>query len=264
MNEAHHTMVPPLKLFAEVYGSGPPLIILHGLFGSLDNWHTMSKKLGERNRVYALDQRNHGRSPHSEVFTYEAMREDLRAFYAERGLSSASLLGHSMGGKTAMEFAFAYPDMVEKLVIVDIAPRAYPPHHDNVLKALGAVDLARHRSRREVEEALGEYIQSIPVRMFLMKNLKRAEDGQFSWKMNLAVIQANYHELNRAMTGSKVFPHPALFIRAQSAQYISDEDTEGIRALFPKARIATIDAGHWVHAESPEPFFRTVRQFLDA
>jgi pimeloyl-ACP methyl ester carboxylesterase len=192
------------------------------------------------------------------------MREDLRAFYAERGLSRASLLGHSMGGKTAMEFALAYPDMVENLVIVDIAPRAYPPQHDDVLKALGAVDLARCRSRREVEEALGEYIQSIPVRMFLMKNLKRAEDGRFSWKMNLAVIQANYDEVNRAVTGSRVFPHPALFIRAQSAQYISDEDAEGIRALFPKARIATIDAGHWVHAESPQPFFRMVRQFLDA
>lgn len=263
MNEAHHATVPPMTLFAQAYGSGPALIILHGLFGSLDNWHTMSKRLGEGNRVFALDQRNHGRSPHSDVFTYDAMREDLRGFYAQQGLSHASVLGHSMGGKTAMEFALAYPDLVEKLIVVDIAPRAYRPQHDDLLKALGGLDLARHRTRREVENALGEHIPSIPVRMFLMKNLKRSEDGHFSWKMNLAAIRASYDEVNRAVTGGRVFPRPALFIRAQSAQYICDEDADGIRALFPRARIATIDAGHWVHAEAPEPFFRAVRQFLD-
>ena len=263
MNEGHHEAVPPLTLFAEAYGGGPGLIILHGLFGSLDNWHTMSKRFGEGNRVFALDQRNHGRSPHSDIFTYDAMREDLRGFYAQTGLSHASLLGHSMGGKTAMEFALAYPEMVEKLIVVDIAPRAYLPQHDDLLKALAEIDLARAMTRREVENALGEHIPSIPVRMFLMKNLKRSEDGRFSWKMNLAAIRANYDEVHRAVAGGRVFPHPALFIRAQWAAYISDEDTDDIRALFPRARIATIDAGHWVHAEAPEPFFRTVRQFLD-
>jgi len=263
MNEESHAMGPPMTLFAEVYGSGPPLIILHGLFGSHDNWHTMSKRFGEGNRVFALDQRNHGRSPHSDVFTYDAMREDLHTFYVEKGLSRAALLGHSMGGKTAMEFALAYPDMVEKLVVVDIAPRAYPPHHDDLLKALGALDLTNYGTRREVEDALGGSIPSVPVRMFLMKNLKRTEDGRFTWKMNLTAIKASYDEINRAVAGGRVFSRPALFIRAQSAQYISDEDADGIRALFPRARIATIDAGHWVHAEAPEPFFRTVRQFLD-
>lgn len=263
MDAARMPMVPPVQLFAEVYGSGPPLIILHGLFGSLDNWHTMSKRFAEGNRVFAVDQRNHGRSPHSEIFTYDAMREDLRAFYGERGLSRASVLGHSMGGKTAMAFALAYPDMVDKLVVVDIAPRAYAPHHDALLKALTALDLARYRTRREVEDALGQYIPSIPVRMFLMKNLRRSEDGRFSWKMNLAAIQANYDQVNRAVAGGRIYPGPALFVRALAAQYISDEDSDGIRALFPAARIEPIDAGHWVHAESPEPFFRMVRQFLD-
>ena len=264
MDDRPLPMVPPLKLFAEVYGSGPPLIILHGLFGSLDNWHTMSRRLGEGNRVFAVDQRNHGRSPHSELFTYDAMREDLRQFTVDRGLPRASLLGHSMGGKTAMEFALAYPDKVEKLIVVDIAPRTYPRQHDHLLEALGALDLARYRTRREVEDALGEYVASIPVRTFLMKSLKRAEDGRFSWKMNLGAIQANYDEVNRAVPGGRVFPGPALFIRAQSAQYISDEDAEGIRALFPRAQVVPIDAGHWVHAESPEPFFQAVRQFLNS
>jgi len=128
---------------------------------------------------------------------------------------------------------------------------------------LGALDLTNYGTRREVEDALGGSIPSVPVRMFLMKNLKRTEDGRFTWKMNLTAIKASYDEINRAVAGGRVFSRPALFIRAQSAQYISDEDADGIRALFPRARIATIDAGHWVHAEAPEPFFRTVRQFLD-
>lgn len=252
-----------MELFSQEYGSGSPLIILHGLFGSLDNWHSLSKRFGEHYHVFALDQRNHGRSPHSEIFTYEAMREDLREFYAQHSLSRAFLLGHSMGGKTAMEFALAYPALVEKLVVVDIAPRAYPPHHDDLFDALCSLDLSQLHTRREVDAALGERIESVPVRMFLMKNLKRTAEGHFAWKMNLPVIRAHYSEVNRAVSAGRVFPNPALFIRATAADYLVKSDEEAIAELFPKARIAEFDTGHWVHAESPEPFYRRVREFLE-
>ncbi|MBE0557913.1 MAG: alpha/beta fold hydrolase [Proteobacteria bacterium] len=252
-----------MKLFSQIYGTGPPLIILHGLFGSLDNWHSLSKRFGEHYCVFAVDQRNHGRSPHSDILTYEAMREDLREFYTDQGLSQAFLLGHSMGGKTAMGFALAFPNLVLKLVVVDIAPRAYPPHHDHLFDALCDLDLSRYHTRREVDDALGERIPSVTVRRFLMKNLKRAHDGKFSWKMNLPVIRANYDEVNHEVWDDRAFPNSALFIRALSAEYITESDEGPIRALFPKARISAFDAGHWIHAESPEPFYQTVRDFLE-
>ena len=252
-----------MRLFSQTYGRGRPLIILHGLFGSLDNWHSLSKRFAEHFLVYAVDQRNHGRSPHSDVFTYEAMREDLRDFYDAHGLSQAFLLGHSMGGKTAMEFALAYPDRVPKLVVVDIAPRAYPPHHDALFDTLCALDLSRYQTRREVDDALAEGIPSVPIRMFLMKNLKRSDDGRLSWKMNLPVIRSNYDEVNRAVTGGRVFSRPTLFIRALSATYIREPDLAQLNSLFPQARVVDFDTGHWVHAESPDPFYRTVKDFLE-
>lgn len=251
-----------MKLFSHISGSGPPLVILHGLFGSLDNWHSLTKRFAEQFRVYAVDQRNHGRSPHSDIFTYEAMREDLREFYEDHGLQGAFLLGHSMGGKTAMEFALTYPQLVFKLVVVDIAPRSYDRHHDHLFDALCSLDLSVYRTRREVDDALAARIQSVPVRMFLMKNLKRSEDGRFSWKMNLPVIRSEYAEVNRAIAPGRTYPHPALFIRALLAQYITDSDRPAIAALFPRARIVEFDAGHWIHAESPDPFYRTVTEFL--
>lgn len=252
-----------MKLFSQISGSGPPLIILHGLFGSLDNWHSLAKRFSQQFRVYAVDQRNHGRSPHSDILSYEAMREDLREFYEDQGLQGAFLLGHSMGGKTAMEFALTYPQLVSKLVVVDIAPRAYEPHHDALFDALCSLDLSIYHTRREVDDALAERIQSVPVRMFLMKNLKRSEDGRFSWKMNLPVIRSEYAEVNRAIAPGRAYPRPALFIRALSAHYITDADYRPIADLFPLARVVAFDAGHWIHAESPDPFYRTVTEFLN-
>ena len=251
-----------MKLFAQSYGSGTPLIILHGLFGSLDNWHTLSKRFAADFRVFAIDQRNHGRSPHDDTFTYTAMAEDLVEFFDDNELPEASLLGHSMGGKTAMEFALAHPERVTKLVVVDIAPRAYAPHHDALLDALCSVDLSAYRTRREVDDALADRIPSVPVRSFLIKNLRRSEDGTLSWKMNLPVLRESYDEVNRAITPGRVFSRPVLFIRAQGSPYIAASDRNSILSLFPMAQIVDFDTGHWVHAESPEPFHRTVTAFL--
>ncbi len=251
-----------MKLFAHTYGSGRPLIILHGLFGSLDNWHSLSKRFADHFRVYAVDQRNHGRSPHSDVFSYEVMADDLLEFFGENGLGEAFVLGHSMGGKTAMEFALGHPERVAKLVVVDIAPREYAPHHDVLFEALCSVDLTAYRTRREVDDALADRIPSVPVRMFLMKNLKRSEDGTLSWKMNLPVLRARYDEVNRALRPGRVYSGPSLFIRAEASPYVAASDLSLILSLFPKAQMVDFDTGHWVHAESPDPFYRTVTEFL--
>ena len=251
-----------MELFFHTYGKGKPLIILHGLLGSSDNWFTIAKKLAERFHVFAVDQRNHGRSPHSNEFTYEAMVQDIKEFMQQHGLSSASLVGHSMGGKTAMALALTYPQVVDSLVVVDIAPRSYGAQHDYIFDALYAVNLRQFKSRREIDEALTKSIPAFATRQFLMKNLGREEDGSFKWKMNLAVIHRNYHEINKSVDGMP-FSNPALFLRGGKSGYVQETDTTEINRLFPKSSMVTIqDAGHWIHADAPEEFVRVVLDFL--
>src|SRR5262249_33440560 len=184
-----------IHLHYETYGQGHPLIILHGLFGSQENWRTLSKAFSQHFQVFALDQRNHGRSPHSKVFTYEAMTEDLREFMQEDALTSAYVLGHSIGGKVAMRFAVTYPDLVDKLVVVDIAPKVYPPGHNDVFAALYALNLSTLRSRQEADAALARDLPDLALRQFLLKNLEREESGIFRWRINLDGIRDNYHEM---------------------------------------------------------------------
>ena len=251
-----------LALHYKSYGAGRPLIILHGLFGSSNNWHTLSGELGEHFLVYAVDQRNHGQSPHSEEFTYQAMAEDLERFLADRGLERTSILGHSMGGKTAMEFALRSPWRVEKLIVVDIAPRAYDRGHDEILEAMVSLDLGSYTSRDAIDRALQSRIPDERVRQFILTNLKRLAGGHYVWKINLEVLRAKYDEVTKAQDSALPFPGPALFIRGDS-DYIRDADRAGISRLFPRAVVRSITgAGHWVHADAPEEFFRVVREFL--
>ncbi len=245
------------------YGRGRPLAILHGLLGSLDNWHTLSKTLAASFRVLAVDQRNHGRSPHSDVFTYDAMAQDLAELFDRLRIESASVLGHSMGGKTAMQLALSHPERVQKLVVVDISPRAYPPLHDELLDAMLSVNLADYQSRQQVDRALEARIPEFPVRQFLLKNLSRDKSGGFSWKANLEVISKNYAEIARQITSRTPFRKPTLFIKGSRSHYILDSDTPAIRQLFPLATISTIDAGHWIHADSPKIFLDLVLKFLN-
>ena len=254
----------PLPLFYQEYGSGPPLLILHGLFGSFDNWHTLVRRFAAHRHVFALDQRNHGRSPHSPVFSYVAMAEDLRKFLDDRNLERVAVLGHSMGGKTAMQFAVTYPRRVSRLVVVDISPQAYGRRHDEILEALCDLDLKGLRTRADADKALSARIESPAVRQFLLKSLKREVDGTFGWKMNLPVIRDRYEEVNVGLQGEGAFDGPALFVRGTRSPYLSRSDVDAGRRWFPQAQVSEIDSGHWVHAEQPDAFFAAVEKFLSA
>ncbi len=252
-----------MHLHYETYGQGHPLIILHGLFGSQENWRTLSKAFGQHFQVLALDQRNHGRSPHSEVFTYEAMTEDLYEFMQEHALPSAYMLGHSMGGKVAMRFAVTYPDMVDKLIVVDIAPEVYSPGHDDVFAALYSLDLPTLRSRQEADAALARHLPDLALRQFLLKNLEREESGTFRWRINLDGIRDNYHEMLKGFEMIGTFAKPTLFIKGAGSSYIKDNGFFTIREIFPRAQLVAIPGtGHWVHAEAPQEFARIVIEFL--
>ena len=255
-----------MELHYNAYGEGGrPLLILHGLLGASGNWHTLgSKAFGERFRVFAIDQRNHGRSPHSDAVGYDAMAGDLDGFMEQHGLTSAYLLGHSMGGKTAMHFALTRPEKVDKLVVADIAPKAYPPHHTELFEALRSLDLSSYSSRKEIDTALARRIRSYPVRQFLLKNLQHVADGGYRWQMNLEALYASYDQINQAVEAGRPFEKPALFVRGGKSDYVTDDDEADIRKLFPNAEIVTIPkAGHWVHAEAPEAFAEVVIGFLD-
>jgi esterase len=252
-----------MQLNFQTYGSGFPVLILHGLFGSLDNWQPVSRKLGEYFQVFALDLRNHGRSPHSEDFTYELMAEDVHEFMAQHNLSRAHLLGHSMGGKAAMLFALLHPELVEKLVIVDMAPKAYPPVHLPLFEAMLSLDLSSFRERGEIDAALKPSIPEVAIRQFLLKNIGRDDSGAFRWKLNLPAIHRNYHHLKGEIADNRSFDGPTLFIKGERSNHIADGDEILIKRLFKNARIETIpDAGHWVHADNPASFIETTIKFM--
>ena len=252
-----------MQLHFQNFGQGPPLIILHGLFGSLENWHSISQKLAADFQVFAVDQRNHGRSSHAPGMNYQLMAEDLKEFLANQQLGAINLLGHSIGGKTAMLFALTYSELVQKLIIVDIAPRAYSDRHREILNALSSLNLSSFKSRAQMESQLAPSIPDLAVRRFLLKNIKRDQEGAFYWQMNLPTIEANYARLSEAISSQRSFEKPTLFIRGERSNYIRAQDLPVIEKLFPQVKYCKIAAaGHWVHAEAPEPFLRTVREFL--
>ena len=254
-------MQPPLHF--ETRGHGRPLVVLHGLFGSLDNWHTVSNQLAPHFQVLALDQRNHGHSFHSPEMGYPLMARDLLDFLERQGLGRVSLLGHSMGGKTAMEFALRYPARLDRLIVVDIAPRAYSPRHRHILDALLSLDLAAGSSRQQLDAALAPAIPAKVTRQFLLKSVERNARGVFRWRMNLQGIANNYGRLCETLGPGRTCTRPALFIRGGESDYLLDEDFDSIRRLFPQAQFQTLaGAGHWVHADAPQPFVRTALEFL--
>ncbi len=252
-----------MRLHFQCLGEGAPLIILHGLLGSLDNWQSVSRKLGERHRVCALDLRNHGRSPHSETFDYEVMAADVSEFMAAQQMERAVVMGHSMGGKVAMRLALAQPEKVEKLVVVDMAPRAYEPAHIPIFEAMQSLDLNSFRERSEMDAALAPRIPEAAVRQFLLKNVARDEQGAFRWKPNLPAIRRNYDKITAAIQGSGQFDKPGLFIQGGKSSYITEADHATIKSMFPMATMAIIpEAGHWVHAEAPGKLIELVSNFI--
>lgn len=252
-----------MKLNYRVSGAGPPLIILHGLLGSLDNWVPHAQMLSARFQVFLLDLRNHGRSPHAAEFNYDVMAADLAEFIADQNLGPVNVLGHSMGGKAAMRFAQLHPDSVQKLVVVDMSPREYALRYADILDAMHALDLSRLQQRAEVDTALTTAAPDKNVRQFLLKNIGRDDRGSMHWKPNVPAIRANYNKVRRALPIAPSFAGPTLFVRGGKSDYLPDEDVPLIRQMFPAAQVETIaNVGHWVHAETPEAFIQIITGFL--
>lgn len=241
-----------LELNYKTFGQGPAFIILHGLMGQLDNWQTIAKKIASDYTVYLVDQRNHGRSPHTDSHSYFDMAEDLNDFMDQQGIHSATILGHSMGGKTAMQFAQTYEDRVDRLIVIDIGPKEYPPHHNEIFAAFTSLDLSTLASRKEAEEKLTSQIPDAGVVLFLMKNLSR-KGTSFSWKMNLEVLNRDYNNIVVPTYPTWPVEVETLFIRGEQSNYILDEDWDTILESFPNAVLETVaNAGHWVQAQQPE------------
>lgn len=253
-----------MQLHSNIIGAGKPFIILHGFLGMGDNWKTLGKKFSEEGyEVHLVDQRNHGRSPHSDTFDYEVLTDDLKAYITSHQLSEVVLLGHSMGGKTAMLFAAKHPELVSKLIVADISPRFYPVHHDTILEGLSQLDFSAIANRGEADEALSRYITDFGIRQFLLKNLYWKEKGQLALRLNLEALKANVAEVGEALPVHAKFEKDTLFLRGDRSEYIALQDETLIKAHFPKAQIETVtNAGHWLHAENPKEFFEDVIKFL--
>jgi esterase len=263
-----------MDLYYRKEGEGPVVVVIHGLYGSSDNWMNMGKRLAENHTVYMIDQRNHGRSPFADKHTFDAMRDDLATFFSQHQIKKATILGHSMGGKTAMWFAADYPEKVEKLVIADIAPKDYLQlkdssqyHlHRNILLAMKELDFSRVKKRKQVDDLLSERIDDSRIRQFLLKNVtKNKKTKQFKWRLNVEVLYESLDEIvggvNRQWFEDRIpiTSYPVIFIRGLKSNYIMDEDIPLIKEIYPDASIVDIPgAGHWLHAEKPDEFMEAV------
>jgi esterase len=250
-----------MKLFYRQLGQGKPLVILHGLFGFSDNWQTHAKKLAAYYEVTLVDLRNHGHSGWSDEFSYALMVQDLHELLTDLGIQKPILLGHSMGGKLAMHFDQTYPNSIEKLLVVDMGVKAYPPHHAHILAAIHAIDLTKMSARSEAEAILKTFVESEGIRQFLLKNLYWEEKGKLAWRVNFPVLEASMTEILSALPAQESFT-PTLFIRGLLSNYILDDDIPVLESYFPDSQLASIpNAGHWVHAEAPEAFLDAVLSF---
>ncbi len=250
-------------LHSVITGQGKPLIILHGLFGMGDNWKSLAKQFAGNFEVHAVDQRNHGRSFHSDDFSYELMVHDLLYYFSRHKIEQAFLLGHSMGGKTAMLFAVEFPGLVSKLIVADIAPKYYPPHHETILQTLHSLDFKKITRRSEVDEILSTRIKEPKVRQFLSKNVYRLHDHSFTLRFNLAAIEENINDIGDPLPAYTVYKGPVLFLKGADSGYITEEDRDLIRQHFPASEILSVEnSGHWLHAENPEKFYEYASSFL--
>ncbi|MGC8120036.1 alpha/beta fold hydrolase [Marinobacter sp. VGCF2001] len=259
-----------VELNHRITGQGEPLVLLHGLFGSLENLGGIARRLEEEWQLHALDERNHGSSPHTDDMDYPSMAADVVAYLDAQGIEKASLLGHSMGGKVAMQVALSHPERVRALIVADISPVTYKAHHDAILDGMQQLDLRGVKSRTEADTRLAEFVEIPGVRQFLLKNLERIPADQqtdselaFRWRLNLPVIDACYRKLAAAPEGQGPFEGPVLFIKGADSAYIQEKHRDTIRALFPAAELKIIEGtGHWLHAEKPEAFASLCQRFL--
>lgn len=250
-------------LHSKIIGDGQPLLILHGYFGMGDNWKTLGNQLAQHFQVHLIDQRNHGRSFHTREFNYEVMVDDLLDYIEHHQLNNVLLLGHSMGGKTAMLFAVEHPELLDKLIVADISPRAYKPHHNEILAALNSVDFSVHNTRQLVDAQLSGLIPEPGVRQFLLKNVFWREKGALDFRFNLASLTENNPEVGKALPPNTRFEGCTLFMAGGNSGYITQREMPLIQSHFPNSKVVTIDnAGHWLHAEKPREFLQVLLQFL--
>lgn len=265
-----------MRLFYRKYGEGPPLVILHGLYGSSDNWVSIARRISGYYTVYLPDLRNHGQSPWSDINDYDSMSTDLFELVSELGLKKFFLAGHSMGGKTAVNFALKWPEMIDGLIIADILPfsseerkAAAFNEHQEILTAITGIDLLKAASRRELDNLLAGKIHSDKVRSFILKNLQRDSENKFSWKLNGRALLDNLDEITEGLpflSGDyqQITGFPVLFLKGENSEYISSENYSDIMRLFPAAEIRVIkDAGHWLHADNPGAVSEALLDMLD-
>ncbi|MGB5819622.1 MAG: alpha/beta fold hydrolase [Saonia sp.] len=252
-------------LHSKILGEGKPLLILHGFLGMSDNWKTLGNLYAKEGfRAHLIDQRNHGKSFHAKEFNYDLMAEDLERYMEHHHIPKAVILGHSMGGKTAMQLACTRPDRVENLLVADIAPKYYPPHHQDIINGLNAISLEDITSRGQAEEELSNHITDLGVRQFLLKNLYWIAAGKLGFRFNLSVLSHKLEEIGSTISSTASYTGPTLFLRGDRSNYISMDDVTVIKKHFPQARIETIEkAGHWLHAENPKQFFEKTSTFLN-
>jgi len=265
-----------MKLFYRKFGDGPPLIILHGLYGSSDNWVSIAKSISDSFTVYLPDQRNHGQSPHSDVHDYNSMRDDLFEMVNELHIRKFFLAGHSMGGKTAIAFAAKWPEMIYGLLIADISPftngntrKLEYSQHLTILKTILSTDVSSVSSRDEAESFLTEKISSEKVRGFILKNLKRNAGGVFTWKLNASSL---FNNLDKIMAGldlkeefsEPITGFPVIFLKGGNSEYLISSDMPDINKVFPASEFAEIiGAGHWIHADKPDEVIKYLRNLLN-
>ncbi|PCI48467.1 MAG: alpha/beta hydrolase [Alphaproteobacteria bacterium] len=251
-----------MKLNFDQTGSGPGLIILHGLFGSASNFRTLARQFGEHYTVYCLDLRNHGASPHDGDVSLTAMAADISEFMDSHHIENTALMGHSLGGKVAMQMALTYPHRISKLIAGDIAPVTYPHHHDRIFKGLNAVTRHGPASRKEAGGILADYVEIPEVRLFLLTNLVRTKDGSLAWRINVDGLARGYEHIAGKPHGTP-YTRPALFIRGALSDYVKDAYFPAIYELFPAAEMSTLaGTGHWLHAEKPKEFAEIMLKFL--
>jgi pimeloyl-ACP methyl ester carboxylesterase len=238
------------------------MVLLHGIFGSSDNWLTPARLLSTRYRTFALDLRNHGQSSHAAEFDYPVMANDVLEFMEQHGIEDPIIMGHSMGGKVAMNFAVAHPDKLQKLIVVDIAPREYSMKHYVILDGLNAIPVDKVTTRNEADDALAAFVEEPDVRQFLLKNLQRKPEGGFKWKLNLSAITEKIDNIGLDLQFPGKFEKPSLFVRGALSRYVRDDDEERIREIFPNAEIKSLDTGHWVPAEKPKEFVELITEWL--
>lgn len=250
-------------LHSKIIGKGTPLLILHGYFGMSDNWKTLGNQFSEDFEVHLIDQRNHGRSFHADEFNYEVLVEDLYNYIQHYKLDKVYIIGHSMGGKTAMLFAVTYPELLNKLIVVDISPRKYQPHHNAILAGLNSIDFSIQNTRGAVDKKLAALIPELGVRQFLLKNVYWKEKGVLDFRFNLQSLTESNSEVGEPLPPFTIFEKDTLFLKGDRSNYITKNEEATIEAHFPNSKIVEIkNAGHWLHAENPKQFYQEVITFL--